>query len=119
MSSSNFIVSPDDAPTRRRRRRDDVIEAEPVDEAEVITQLNSLETNARSILMDTSNNRVNTLNFLAQQSSVAKKILASANNQEDRVRLGLVESMELLRMMGDLYENKFFVIPEEEGTTND
>jgi len=127
MSSNDLIVTPDNDSSigfrRKRKRRHDEsegISAEIIDEAEVMNQLNSLNTNARNVLMDGSRFRINTLTFLAQQASVAKKILNTISDVEhqfsdtDRIRFNLVESMDFLRMMTDLYDNKFIITIDEE-----
>ncbi|AGE89942.1 p12 [Spodoptera littoralis nucleopolyhedrovirus] len=119
----SIIVTPDDIlsgggggrggrnRSRRRREEDgaDDDAANNIDPSQIINELNDVNTSAHAILADRSDNRLETLQLLANQSNIAKKIVTSVNNRDDRVKFNVVETMELLRLMTDLYDNKFLV----------
>ncbi|AAL01774.1 unknown [Spodoptera litura nucleopolyhedrovirus] len=119
----SIIVTPDDilsggggGRNRSRRRRgdaggnDDFDVANNIDPSQIINELNDVNTSAHAVLTDRSDNRLETLQVLSNQSNIAKKIVTAANNRDDRVKFNVVETMELLRLMTDLYDNKFLIV---------
>ncbi|AYN45014.1 p12 [Alphabaculovirus alterspexiguae] len=77
--------------------------------SDLLESLNETHTIADVILNDNDEQKRIAMGVMARHSAVAKNILDSIEDDES-LRLGTINSINVLRLMSDIYDNKIPVI---------
>ncbi|QAT90346.1 P12 [Spodoptera exempta nucleopolyhedrovirus] len=94
---------------RPRRDQDEEQEEDTIWASDLLESLNETHTIADVILNDNDKQKRIAMGVMARHSAVAKNILDSIEDDES-LRLGTINSINVLRLMSDIYDNKIPVI---------
>ncbi|AUV65340.1 P12 [Alphabaculovirus myunipunctae] len=111
---------PYDGPRPRRRRRytsggadDDDDGGGGVDRTvrteQLLNQLNNTPTVADLILNDSAENKIQAMEAISRHSAIGKIILEAMKEDDDSLRLGTVNTINVLKLMSDIFDNKVIV----------
>ncbi|QEI03528.1 P12 [Spodoptera cosmioides nucleopolyhedrovirus] len=98
--------------TRRFRTRssdDDDDDGRGTDTNRLLQSLNETNTVADLILNDTDEQKRIAMGVISRHSAIAKTILDSIDEDES-LRLGTVNTINVLKLMSDIYDNKIPVV---------
>jgi Protein of unknown function (DUF1098) len=102
MSNSN-TVGP-----RPPRRRQDSDAAPSIYADELLQRLNDTNTIADLIINDQDEQKRNSIGMISRHSAIAKTIL-DAIDEDDSLRLNTVNTINVLKLMSDIFDNKIAV----------
>ncbi|RTL85774.1 DUF1098 domain-containing protein [Ancylobacter aquaticus] len=94
---------------KKRNRKFDPSEDEQVrdalDEQNILDGLSVLETAAKRIMADTSENKVVSFKDLSKRSATAKLILTAIQNEQSVIQLNTLNTINTLKLLSDIYDN--------------
>ena len=95
--------------SRRRRASRDDDNDRTIYADELLQSLNSTTTVADLILNDTDRNKLVSLGVISRHSAIAKTIIDAIDDNES-LRLGTVNAINVLKLMSDIFDNKLAVV---------
>ncbi|ABM45773.1 p12 [Spodoptera frugiperda multiple nucleopolyhedrovirus] len=96
--------------TRRRyNRSDDTDDDEDINANQLLQNLNETHTVADLILNDTDHQKRVAIGAMSRHSAIAKTILDNIDEDES-LRLGTVNTINVLKLMSDIYDNKIPIV---------
>ena len=109
--ADDLINTAQDRPSRRRRPRSpaQAISGEEVSVSDLLNNLNETDTLTSALLKDRSAGKRVTLQAIGNQSAAAKRIVAQIDENES-VRMNGNQAVELLKLMSDIFDNKFLSV---------